>query len=316
MIKLYLLVFGLTAVVPKYDVAGNLTGATVLILNADGVTTKWGAYIRPHEARIDYRDVDGGSVTWSGPGFEDLRISLEGKLASRPMAVDEEDRILKLNQLYRKGSSWSPKSLTVRPGCLGPVPQQQCLDHDDRMLLSGRIELSGGWKVRPVEIDELRRPVLMKDRSTFGFVSLNESQPKFSPHVSPLAGGLLFEADVDLEDFTIERSSNGGPWQNVKVVPANDCREFGQQCGECVRIEVRNIPQHAHQRLECGEAATDRIDSHFDRVYELLVDPPAWRFLPFLFELNSDDCIALHRGEPGGDPPEVKCPSGWVEDYP
>jgi len=286
MFKVYVIMFGLIAVVTSQD----QKSVTAILLKTDGFTTSEGVALVPHKAKALYRPsaLNGALRTFPFDG-KDLTFTLTGSQASFPMNLRDIEKLPRLASVLGSGPA------LVLPGCLGASPGNECR-HNGLPLVAGRVKLSGGWTLRPVEVVKEQAQPTLRDHSIWGFRSVLAPSVKAQPHGEMVSG---FQFEIYLPN---SNSLHGFDGQDFSLVqsPKEDCERFDPSAPDCAIVVVSNIGAQMVQDDGSG------LDTHFEALYFLLANPARERFIPVL-EMEDK------RKDGPGNPPGSKCFGGLVE---
>jgi hypothetical protein len=180
-------------------------------------------------------------------------------------------------------------------GCVGANPQTECLVKG-YPLLSGRLQLNGGWTLKPIEILNGDAKPGVEDRSVWGFHTTgNRPKPHFFQGV--FASGFLFEITVDkISAVTV---MDNGSAVSLTQASQSECLGFDDSAPNCTVILVRNLPPPSM-------GAVEDDDKDFELFYVLLEKPQAERHIPTL--------LMKHVNPFGpGNPPGSKCFGTFLE---
>lgn len=323
MFTVYVVVAGLVAVVPSMDGAQNVID--ILVLNAEGVRTDVGIPIEGHGGSVTFHDCQSRRIELGRDRVEEVEVRIGGEAGARRWKMDDaQRRVPDLSDFYTSVVFRNASvPIEVRPECLaGDITG--CVDAYGERLLAARVRLTGGWTIAPLEVDHDGKLISLADESEYSLVSLGPYVPRFAslrppPDGDPrfldgrrsLAGGMLLSIAASSREKVDILRKTGGVWKAESFSGGYNCASFHQTEGDCMRIDIRNIPSYggAYKGVTCDRMPFERVDLHFDRFYDLLVSPPVFRFLPLLETFDTEFCCAMRGscGAAAGDPPGIKC---------
>lgn len=256
---------GLMLVVPRTDPAnpnGPPTALTVLVLQTKGSPDQLGHPVARHD-----------TVVWNFAP-DTIPAPLSGSWSIRNsegggIELGDRSRLLHLGDLYRELGQGLP---AIRGCCLDGDVLADCV-LGQRHLVVARLDFEGGWRVRAIESDGLRRPRAdVADDSMWGFkyekpdgslgaVTRNARKLSSALALEPLGGGRV--------TFTHDGSS---ALQNLAAV--NDCKQWVGVSGQCAVVQFLNTvsPQGTTTHHPS-------LDHHHNLLYDLFTMSPQPRYL-------------------------------------
>jgi hypothetical protein len=295
MFKVYVILVGLIGVIPGSD--GK--SITAILLKTDGQQTAMGKPITPHEAKVRFRSASSG-ISVTRPLTGDLTFEPIGPQADFNVNLNDNHRFPRLGKLLHH-------SVVVRSGCTGGNPATDC-KHNNLPLVAARVRLTGGWTLRPLEVESGRtcgdEPILRplaRDRSVWGFRPAN-AEDKEHGREGEFTNGFMFE--IWLPNLASLRVIGG---LDVMKNQEGDCTSLDPSAPNCAFIVVRNFGECDPSPMPPHD---DSDDTHFELLYALLDPVPTaeQRFIPIRQTKH------IPRASQGpGQPPGSKCFGGLMQ---
>jgi hypothetical protein len=311
MLKAYIMIVGLIALVPHKDAAtGKVTSLTALVLaTPSGATYSWNTQYPPHHAQRSFYFQPGSTLSLTG---QNIQITAPASTSPGEIKIPANLPIVELTKVFLDAGYKPNEVPKIRKNCLQIDSANPCIDSKGKNLLAGIVTISGDWSVQTVEINYEHEPDLdVIDKSEYSFLAADYLPGSLVHSTTRIGGAILLEANLTKETDLIYKEGT-----TTYTLPSGPCL-FSSSALNCVAIAVSN---HPAQSVPCEQITDfDRVDFHFDRVFELLdySSSPAnlpKRFLPFVFSRDSDAMKKLCPGGFSGDPPKIKCPTASISE--
>ena len=309
MFKVYVMIVGLIALVPHKDASGKITSLTALILDApSGTKYSWNEDFPSHQPQRRIYFVSSPTPVLNLAGHQ-MEIKAPAAVPPHGIPFPTALPILNLQSVFTAASYSASDMPTLRPECFTINPANPCKDSRGNNLLAGVATFSGDWSISSVEINFSREPFpAVVDTSQYTFMAV-DSPGTIIPYKTQLSGAILLSADLSNESDLLYKE-NG-----VSYTLGKGACPFSNGATQCMLIVLINLPVHS---MPCRDITEfDRVDQHFDRMFELFNYPGSptahpKRFLPYVLWRDQPAIDALCPRGSAGDPPAIKCPSAFV----
>jgi hypothetical protein len=313
MLKAYIMIFGLIALVPHKDPAtGKITSLTALVLaTPSGTKYSWNTEFPPHHPQRKIYFQQGPFAVLNLAGHT-IQIAAPAATPPGEITMQASLPIVDLRQVFLNDGYLSAEVPKLRAKCLRIDPSDPCTDSKGKDLLAGIITITGDWSTSVVEINDESQPAIAEtDKSEYSFMAADYLPGKLVPSKSRIGGAVLLEATLTNETDLVYKEGT-----TAHSLPKGSC-PFSSGSTQCIFMTISN---HPVQPIPCKDVTEyDRVDHHFDRIYELLdySGSPlghAKRFLPYVFWRDQATVDKLCLGGSGGDLPAIKCPSPRISE--
>lgn len=284
--KLYVVLVGLIGLVPP---GGSSTAGLALLRSVENqIQSSGGVAVPPHQAQLMFRPGDATDIN------EKAILEIEGddvgfvSTTQPPVIINNTGEFVDIAALASSGK--------VRPGCLGNNPLGLCRV-GGRAALAGRIIFPVG-SIYPLEIDRQLEDarfsfIMAPGKNRWNFRSPVSHIPS-GPTLVSAANGTLVVLDISSAPALMKVGS-----ASVKIgqAPQSECDQIKDPGTPCVIVWVMNLPGHGseHLPIQLGDQ-----DDHFELFYDLLVNQPDDRVVPYLKQKTS-------LGIGSTDPPGAQC---------
>lgn len=313
MLKVYVLIFGLIALVPQKDPSGKITSLTALVLaTPTGTTYSWNApFPTHHPERSIYFLNTPPPLPVLHLANHQIRLTAPAVAAPGEISLPVGLRAMDLGKVFEAAGYTPAQVPKVRDECRSIDLLRPCNDSQGRNLLAATVTFNGDWLVKEVELNYELEPVTTPiDTSQYSFLRIDPPPGTLIPASMQLAGALLFEGNLTTQsDLNLQE----GPTSYNNLPRGNCPSSLGGS--QCIFITIGNHPLSS---IPCTDITQfDRVDHHFDRIFELLdysASPPTLprRFLPYVLWRDQRAIDILCPGGFIGYPPAIKCPSPLI----
>jgi hypothetical protein len=278
---------GLMLIVPRTDPSGQITSLTVLVLDTQHAGPQLGQAVTTHQTDVTNL---GGIAHVDLTGQWTIRSSAAG-----PIQMQGDDRFLILRKIYDKDLP------PLRDGCLDADFASKC-KLNGRPLVKAQLTFTGGWRLRPVEIDALREPRAdVVDDSYWGFLQIPPGGlPLTTHHQVQLSSGLVLEP---LSSGTVTFQGPGSQaFASLTSIPEKLCVSAVGFAGKCEIVRFLNTVNRTNTEGDHLE-----IDVHHNMLYDLYDPAPIPRYLLFIRKDGSSTVMAtLGYNTGGGGTPGIR----------
>lgn len=289
---------GLMLIVPRTDPSGQVVSLTVLVLDTQHAGPQLGEPVTAHQTDI---------TNLGGTAHADLvgRWTI-GSSANEPIQIEGEERLLVLRKIY--GEDLPP----LRKACLGADFATSCMLHG-RPLVKAQLTFTGGWRLRPVEIDALREPrANVIDDSWWGFLQVRKNGlPLVTDHQIQISSGLVLEPLSSGAVTFMGPGAQAFGSGSLHNLPDQACISAVGFAGRCAIVRFLNTVMPTDTSGDHLE-----IDVHHNLLYDLYDPAPTPRYLLFLRKDGSDNVMAAlgYNAGGGGSPGIRPCIPGAITD--